>query len=572
MEPTVANRDFMFAGPPLLVKPFVSRVLEKLRRTDVDADFANEYVHCLRNTWLRQGNILRGQGFTDLQRTFVECGVVETFLYFTQNPRSTSDLAIATYLAMDTFQYLVRAANLDQRRKLHDQLMQHSALEIAIDKVDNHELCLHRTVGKGTIRILSQALFLGETMSSRRAADLIEKLCKWTLEGPDRDSQELLEPDKTWQSQMMVGLFNMPGSVFPLDGVPGFQVPLEGKQKDDYEAEYDATIETIEIVISSPDWSRKLVDVWTKLENEKPSDIKRVFGKVATDYYAVEPSEESTLRSAFSYRGHVRLGILRLIASSTYVDTVKDTDLLSFLRVAYLGSQKFKSPAEIERSGQPSDRHVWVERNEEISRVPFWAAEIGATVDFVAFIARESVTGPIAFVRLFTKLIERGLLEQSQSWTTLPEGILPSTTLKQVKQILSPEIVKKVLSLAMKRITAYREVGRDFVQMEKNNRIAYLVYLHGAELGWDLLELNRTSGGKYTTDIRGARKELVLCLGNAAEMCIRLSKFRRALVSATAVNQVIQDASQDEGITTDLAEKNKRRLAEAKRKIDELGI
>lgn len=171
--------------------------------------------------------MLNGQGFTGLQRMCFECGVVETLLQFCQNSISTGDLAISMYLAMDTFQHLVRTANLPQRRKLYDEMIRHNALEIAIHvriniilysdddlltsirKVEHHELCLHRYTGRALILILAQSLFLRESFSARRTADLFEKLCKWTLEGPERDSDELLQPDKTWQSQMMVGRFGV---------------------------------------------------------------------------------------------------------------------------------------------------------------------------------------------------------------------------------------------------------------------------------------------------------------------------------------------------------------------------
>lgn len=40
MEPTIENSDFMFNGPPSLVKPFVIKLIEKLRKPDVRDEFA----------------------------------------------------------------------------------------------------------------------------------------------------------------------------------------------------------------------------------------------------------------------------------------------------------------------------------------------------------------------------------------------------------------------------------------------------------------------------------------------------------------------------------------------------
>ena len=74
--------------------------------------------------------------------------------------------------------------------------------------------------------------------------------------------------------------------------------------------------------------------------------------------------------------------------------------------------------------------------------------------------------------------------------------------------------------------------------------------------------------GKYSEAIRGARKELVLCLGNAAEMAKRKSMHGDALRLAAAAVHYANNAIQDEGITSDLVAKNERRLAEAKRVLN----
>lgn len=52
-------------------------------------------------------------------------------------------------------------------------------------------------------------LFLGEGISVAKQAEVIEKCLDWTLEGPDKISQELLDPKRTWQSQMMLGKINV---------------------------------------------------------------------------------------------------------------------------------------------------------------------------------------------------------------------------------------------------------------------------------------------------------------------------------------------------------------------------
>ncbi|KAK7684543.1 hypothetical protein QCA50_012490 [Cerrena zonata] len=597
MEPTTENRNFMFDGPQNVVKPFMSRVFERLRRPDVDTEFANEYIYALRNQWLRESYMFAGQGFTDLQRISFESGIVETLLQFSQNPRSTTDLAISTYLAMDTFQYFARIANLSQHRKLYDEMMRHNALEIAIDQVENHELCLHRYIGRALIRVLAQFMFLGDSFSPKRTADLCERFCRWTLEGPERDSEELLQPDKTWQSQMMIGRFGTPPRVaatyvkrwyamsqefcmfsvygmlsrspspdakfilsilefkpelvdmllkvgmlprapwypesqidslafeslnrlvlFPLSGVPS--LPLEGDLKDNYEQECNHTLKSIEIVTSRPNWSTYLINAWMKLEKEVPFAVKRTLSRVGSDYFAVKPPGEEMLHTIFSWRGKIRVSILRLIAASTYASQPKDIDLLSFLYIAYLGSQRFKSQLEIARSGNLEDQYLYAERNEEIATVPFWAMETQTDVEHTAWTPREFITGPIALVRLLTTLASRGLIDRARTMEELPEGVSPSTTIKQVKQILSSEIMLKIISLSKKRVKSVREEGRDCVTTQKDYKKAHLLYLSASELAWNLLELNQSLGGRFDTEVEGVTKELVLFLLVMLPKCV----------------------------------------------------
>ncbi|CAL1698864.1 unnamed protein product [Somion occarium] len=611
MEPTVANKDFMFNGPPSLVKPFIAKVISKLQEPNVSDQFAHDYFS-----------------------TAVDAG---------DGPSRRRDTA--GYLALDCIQFLVMPATMRQRRQIFQQLMQSNVLEICTDKLDNHPLLIHRNAAANTLRVVAANLFLGEALSPQQTADLLERCCRWTLAGPDRDSDELLDDNKVWQTQVMVGrpmptyaahkygkrwfgmtaehfmftahalvcrvpqpsrkftlevLQHKPAIIdlllecalearppwfpesqvdelametlalllqFPHAMVPGLDIPLEGKAKDEYQVDFDASVKIMEIFVSRPGWAQKLVDIWSKLEREKPVDIQRMLDRVSSDWYAAAPPNDETLIHSMEYRGQVRIATLRLIASATYVDSIRDVDLLSVLRIAYLGTQKSKSREEVVRSHDPFEVATWVEHNEEVLRVPLWAADAGDDFDEVATLPREATMGPIALVRLLIRLTERGLVDQSQSWTTLPEGTVPSIMLKQVQQILSPVVVKKILSTALKRVSAYREIGHERVQEGHDHR-ALLAYTPASELALSLLELNRVADRKYAAQTRGAQKELVLCLGNAATVCRRKKRYEGALLLAAAAERYGQHASAEEGITTDMKEKNKKRLAELKRIVN----
>lgn len=89
----------------------------------------------------------------------------------------------------------------------------------------------------------------------------------------------------------------------------------------------------------------------------------------------------------------------------------------------------------------------------------------------------------------------------------------------------------------------------------------------GAELNYCLLALDAACGGQWTENIAGARKELVLCLGNAAEMSIRLRQHEAALVLAVAADAAAKEAAAGE-IEAATLEKNKRRIETAAKGVE----
>ena len=70
---------------------------------------------------------------------------------------------------------------------------------------------MHRAAAKEVLRCMAADLFLGEALAEppEKTADLIEKCLDWVLEGPEATCQELLDPKRTWQSQMMLDKFNV---------------------------------------------------------------------------------------------------------------------------------------------------------------------------------------------------------------------------------------------------------------------------------------------------------------------------------------------------------------------------
>lgn len=180
---------------------------------------------------------------------------------------------------------------------------------------------------------------------------------------------------------------------------------------------------------------------------------------------------------------------------------------------------------------------------------------------------REFITGPIALVRLLYQLATRGIVNRSRLMEELPEGVASSTTLKQVKQVISPDVILKIISLSKKRLTAVREEGRECVTGKKDFKRAHLLYLSASELAWSLLELNQSLNERFATEFKGVTKELVLSLGNAVEMCLRRTDYTRAIIAALGVDWVLRHTAPGEDVPNDIIEKNQRRLAQAKHNL-----
>ena len=177
------------------------------------------------------------------------------------------------------------------------------------------------------------------------------------------------------------------------------------------------------------------------------------------------------------------------------------------------------------------------------------------------------ILGPIALVRLLVRIAERGLITQPQLWEQLPGGTSSSTSFEDVTKIFDPSILGKTLSTSVKRVARYREVVKNDVERDFY-RHALLRYVSLAELALSVVEFDRATGGRYATYAHGARRELVFCLGNAAEMARRKGFHEEALRFAAAANHYGSEVSVEDNITVQMVEKNRRRLAAARQMLN----
>lgn len=257
---------------------------------------------------------------------------------------------------------------------------------------------------------------------------------------------------------------------------------------------------------------------------------------------------------------------------ATHAEGIENGDLLTLLRIAYVASQAAISPTrDRPPTIMPSDMLACMERVTDLFRFPVSMAYIsdprGFDRDATSHMPAQGVGAPTALLRLLSVLEERGIIEDAQSWSTLPAGCVPGTDLRQVKQILSPPVIKKLIPLVIKRMSASRELARMDVATQQWKVRAR--YVEAAQLGAALLAFDRTTEERWGKTTRGLKKELVLCLGNASEMSIRRHDFDAALGFAAWADTIAQTSDPAEGITEDTIAKNQRRIQTAQQGVSD---
>ena len=271
--------------------------------------------------------------------------------------------------------------------------------------------------------------------------------------------------------------------------------------------------------------------------------------------------------------GISRISVLRTAISLTYVpESLPDLFALTFLPVAYACSQKVPQlegvPVGLE---DLNILNLSIERKQEVARKPHWAA-VGNHDDpnYSSILYREEFAGPIAFLRLLLLLSERGLLSKIPSWSAIPsyngdavEPGMKKPSLSRLKQITSLAVIRKFVHMSVKRVKELREVhGRKEVQEGKLGD-ALWSYACGSELSASIiafLESPETATELKARFLDDVKKELVLCLGNAAEMSIRGRQHLEGLKFASAAVSIGTECA---GITETIRTKNNNRYATA---------
>ena len=265
-------------------------------------------------------------------------------------------------------------------------------------------------------------------------------------------------------------------------------------------------------------------------------------------------------------QGSCRICIERFITTLTYAGSdanITDNDLISLLRISNGGSRPLKT---LQQLRAPTDKYNYLESSFELYRRPMSAVYTQDKVEPPLQVADEAVMGPTAHARLLTLLAQRGLLQKISKMTKLPDSVSKRTTLALLKQMTTPAAIRQFLSLACQRVTARREKGHKRFRADRELDYAYIAYLTAAELAAALLAFDEATKGAYSGEVQGVRRELVLSLGNGAEMALGLQQYERGLaLAARSVEaaRVLPNEGSADAVDDAIKEKNQRRVQRA---------
>lgn len=308
------------------------------------------------------------------------------------------------------------------------------------------------------------------------------------------------------------------------------------------------------------------------------------------NYFAMEPYHHEQFMDVMMYKGestltishpltkvndaagHTNAALLRLIttigfSSESKTTTVTDSDLMRLLPIGRSGCRPHMTENEADdESGSFRALGDMIAQEAVAFDKPGKAdpSSLKGDEDQVLQINDELITGPTCYIRLLISLAKRGLFTKIQQWNALPQGLAIQGGLNELKRLISEMDVRHCLKLSLERLAERKAMGTKQLRENKALDHARFEYWSAAILAAALAEFDDVSNGRYHDLLAGVRKDLVLNLGNAAEMALGQEYFDRALVFASASVNIAEKLSAGDAVDAALLNKNKRRVRRAK--------
>ncbi|EIW74449.1 hypothetical protein CONPUDRAFT_147773 [Coniophora puteana RWD-64-598 SS2] len=320
--------------------------------------------------------------------------------------------------------------------------------------------------------------------------------------------------------------------------IPG--IPISTADTRMFSQDLKGVVQLLQLLTSQGDWAERILDIWACYEDEDESSLEIKFRRL--EELLPERSEEIR-RSAFpkilrdcTSTGGCRTAVLRLISTLTHAADqcgMKNVELESFLHVAYNATK-------------------WPKR-------VYDGEDISITVT-------EDTIGPIALMRILAVLAHRNTLDNLQLLQKAPSGLSPSTSFEQIQQITHPEVVRRAIGISLGRVQERCNDGKSYLAVNDmiQDLAACLSYTLAAELAAAIVAFDANTGGAYAKETQGARKLLVIALGNAAEAWLRMRRWQDAYFCALGAVNAAECIPDSEGLNAAIVAKNKRRVETAK--------
>ncbi|EIW74471.1 hypothetical protein CONPUDRAFT_133136 [Coniophora puteana RWD-64-598 SS2] len=558
---------------------------------------------------------------------------------------------LAQYWAWSGLCNLLKTGTVPERRSVLENLIDNGAMELCMQHF-RHELSLMRHQAACTMHTLSFAGLLGEMISPSKAAEFIEAVCGFALQGPAYFITQLDDPAMKWQINLFMdpknespeklqifaphiyaqssdsalygahdllntypprprkfcleiirskphlldllfdcAILDRPKCYpetqvsktacevlallfdWPMHAVPG--VTLRDKTSKDLEWKAFSQLSTA--LVSRPKWTERLIEVWMHLEEEGTGDIESWFVGMMGGNSPLGTVSRVRASTPLEARGVCRVVTLRLIATLTHAAEpcgISNAHIESFLHVAYQCCVKAGPPMEECKTADAMMRSMEY-KTSIVYNLPHPMTPSGdSTTDTPFVVAPQEVLGPTTLIRLLVVLAQRNALDGIQTLVKAPYGLSTSTSLRHVQQITHPEVITRTIKIAQRRILLVVERTRKgligHMNAEDTINSACMHFATAAELAAALVALDVATKGTYAAEICGARKRLVITLGNAARMALTLKQYQRALHYIMGAVAAAEDISPDEGLELDIIEKNIQRLDEARRGLRNL--
>ncbi|EIW74501.1 hypothetical protein CONPUDRAFT_170189 [Coniophora puteana RWD-64-598 SS2] len=306
------------------------------------------------------------------------------------------------------------------------------------------------------------------------------------------------------------------------------------------------------ILVSRPHWADRLIEVWMRLDEEDVENAERTFSGPMVRYRRLEKLDPKHLKQILESRGVIRIVILRLMATVTYFAEpcgVTNTHIESFLHLAYVGSHNLR--VRLDDCHTREETMTALEHGVELLQFSSAISGSASGQDVPYAVAPAFTMAPTTLVGLLVVLAQRKTLNGVQTLRKAPSGLSPSTSLDHIQQITHPDIIRRIIKISHQRLHA-RMIAGNYRAKEpsdtKDTLTACVVFVSIAELAAALVALDMHTEGRYASDIRPARKVLVLSLGGASRMAFGVGNYLQALHFGRGAVKAAEGIPDEEGL------------------------